>query len=96
MKVIEVDHKMKNASQYDVNPATFSRAVTVKTGSEMMYVSGTASVGGDGEIKHKGDFSSQVYEMFDNVTTVLREGGYTWRHVVRTTIYLKNYDKLYT
>lgn len=95
MKTIEVNHNMKPASEYDENPATFSRAVTVKTGKEMIYVSGTASVGVNGEIRHEGNFNFQVREMFNNVTAVLKAGGYTWKDVVRTTIYLKDIDENY-
>lgn len=95
MKIINTPKVMKNASEYDSNPATFSRAVTVKTGKEMMYVSGTASVGVNGEARYKGNFNSQAIRMFLNVTSVLRESGYDWNDVVRTTIYLKNIKRHY-
>lgn len=96
MKTINTD-KMKNAFDYNSNPATFSRASVVDTTSitKTMYVSGTASIGENGETLHKNDFKHQVFQTFLNIDFVLKEDGFTWKDVVRTTIYLKDIDENY-
>ena len=83
---------MKEAYNYESNPATFSRGIVV---DNTLYVSGTASIGENGETLYKGDFKGQVYRMFYNVTQVLKDGGMEWKDVVRTTIYLRDIDRDY-
>ena len=83
---------MKEAYNYNENPATFSRGMIV---DDTLYISGTASVGVNGETLHKGDFPKQVARMFDNVTEVLKEAGMKWKDIVRTTIYLRDIDRDY-
>lgn len=97
-KFVNVDETMKNAFDYDDgNPATFSRAIIVNTEklSNTMYVSGTASIGTNGETLHKGDFKAQVRQTFKNLTSVLQAGNFDWKNVVRTTIYLRDIDRDY-
>lgn len=97
-KFVNVDKTMKNAFDYDDgNPATFSRAIIVNTEklNNTMYVSGTASIGPNGETLHKGDFKAQVMETFKNLTSVLHAGNFNWENVVRTTIYLRDIDRDY-
>ena len=97
MKTINSSKYMKNAFDYNSNPATFSRASVVETTSitKTMYVSGTASIGTNGETLHKNDFRKQLIQTFNNITSVLVEDGFTWKNVVRTTIYLKDIDENY-
>jgi len=92
MKAIQATNVMKEAYSYDTNPATFSRGMIV---GNTLYVSGTASVGVNGETLYKGDFGAQVNRMFANVTEVLKEAGMDWKKVVRTTIYLRDIDRDY-
>ena len=91
-KAIQAKSVMREAYDYDRNPATFSRGMVV---GNTLYVSGTASIGEGGETLYKGDFASQVFRMFYNVTNVLKEGGMEWKDVVRTTIYLRDIDRDY-
>lgn len=88
---------MKNAFEYDSNPASFSRAVSIcpATTKSMLYVSGTASIGKNGETLHKGDFKTQLWQTYENLTEVLSEGNMTWKNVIRTTIYLRDIDRDY-
>jgi reactive intermediate/imine deaminase len=92
VKAIDVDGVMKNAHEYDENPATFSRATIV---NDTVYVSGTASIGSNGETLHIGDFNRQTIQTFENLTSVLKEAGCDWKNVVRTTIYLRDIDRDY-
>ncbi|MFA7219140.1 MAG: RidA family protein [Synergistaceae bacterium] len=95
MKSIEVPNVMKEAYNYGSNPATFCRGVVISCPKEFCFVSGTASVGPNGETLHKGDFVAQVNRMFDNVTVVLKGANKTWGDVIRTTIYLRDIDRDY-
>lgn len=93
---INVDEKMKNAFEYsDGNPASFSRGIVVSGQKETLYVSGTASIGPDGETLHKGDFNHQVRQTFVNLTHVLNKASFEWKDVVRLTIYLRDIDRDY-
>lgn len=89
---INVNKKIKNAFEYDQNPATFSRGIIV---GDMLYVSGTASIGENGETLFKDDFSKQLVTTYANLTYVLEEAGCNWNDVIRTTIYLRDIDRDY-
>lgn len=97
MKYINVNKQMKNAFEYESNPASFSRAVTIfpATMKNLTYVSGTASIGSNGETLHKGDFKKQLWQTYENLTQVLSEANLTWKNVIRTTIYLRDIDRDY-
>ncbi len=93
---INVDKKMKNAFEYtDGNPASFSRGVVVSGQTKTLYVSGTASIGSNGETLHKGDFDHQTRQTFVNLTHVLNEAYFEWKDVIRLTIYLRDIDRDY-
>jgi len=97
MHCINVNDKMKNAYEYNTNPATFSRAVRIipEYIDNIVYVSGTASIGKNGETLHKGDFKKQLWQTYENLTEVLEKSHMTWKDVVRTTIYLRDIDRDY-
>jgi len=77
---------------YDYPKASdFSRGMEVSLpGARLVFVSGTASVGPDGESLHRGDFRAQARRAFDNARAVLLRAGADWRDVVKTTIFLKD------
>jgi enamine deaminase RidA (YjgF/YER057c/UK114 family) len=88
---LKVPKVMPEAYEYETNPASFSRGMLVPLiGNDIVFVSGTASIGLDGKTKHKGNFVSQANLMFDNVTAVLEKANVNWKNVVKVTIYLKN------
>lgn len=92
MKHINVNSKMQNSFEYDENPASFSRGTIT---GDTLYVSGTASIGSNGETLHVGDFNKQLAQTYENLTSVLEEAGCDWHDVVRTTIYLRDIDRDY-
>ena len=92
MKAIQATKAMKKAYNYKTNPATFSRGMVV---GNTLYISGTASVGPNGETLHKGNFALQVRRMFSNVTEVLKEAKMNWHNIVKTTIYIRDIDRDY-
>lgn len=77
--------------------ASFSRAMKVTIGAvELIFVSGTASVGPDRETMHPGDFEKQARISYENVEAILRSAGMGLQDVVKWTIYLKDmkyYDR---
>jgi len=88
--------KMKEAYDYD-KPSAFSRGMSISlAGNEKItFISGTASIGEEGETLHKGDFKKQASKMFENVTDLLEKEGLTWKDVVKTTIYIRDIDRDY-
>lgn len=94
-RAINVPKAMCEAYHYD-KPATFSRGMEVLLGDKnVVFVSGTASVGPDGKTMHMGNFAKQAKLMFENVTEVLRASGMSWQNVARTTIYIRDIDRDY-
>lgn len=61
----------------------------------VILISGTASIGTNGETLHTGDFRAQCRRMFLNVTHLLASEGATWTDIVRTTFYLRDMDRDY-
>ena len=72
-------------------PAAFSRGMAVELpGARLVFVSGTASVGPNGENLHVRDFRAQALRAFRNARNVLRDAGADWPHMVKATVYLKD------
>jgi enamine deaminase RidA (YjgF/YER057c/UK114 family) len=61
----------------------------------ILLISGTASIGPNGETLHVGDFRAQTRRTFQNVTNLLASEGATWKDIVRTTCYLRDIDRDY-
>ena len=92
---VRVPEFMSEAYHY-ARPSAFSRGMEVRlAGARMVFVSGTASVGAEGESLHIGDFQAQAWRAFENARAVLRASGADWRDVVKTTIYLRDIDRDY-
>ena len=60
-----------------------------------LLISGTASVGEEGETLHMGDFRAQCWRTYRNITRLLESEGATWHDVVRTACYLRDIDRDY-
>lgn len=78
-------------------PSSFSRGLRVETGrgATHVFLSGTASVGRDGETLYEGDFRAQLWRTYRNLTGLLEKAGATWRDVVRCTCYLRDIERDY-
>ena len=61
----------------------------------LIFVSGTASVGPNGENLYVGDFDAQARCAFENARAVLNNAGADWHDVVKTTIFLKDIAAYY-
>ncbi len=83
---------------YDYSrPSSFSRGLRLDLGNfSVLLISGTASIGPNGETLHPGDFRAQTRRTFANITGLLEAEGATWKDIVRTTCYLRDIDRDYT
>lgn len=85
-----------NEAYHYERPSSFSRGLRLDFGAiTVLLISGTASVGPNGETLHVGDFRAQTRRMYENVTALLAAEGATWHDVVRTTCYLRDIDRDY-
>jgi enamine deaminase RidA (YjgF/YER057c/UK114 family) len=77
-------------------PSSFTRGLRLDLGNiTLLLISGTASIGADGETLHIGDFRAQTRRTFENITGLLAAEGATWKDIVRTSCYLRDIDRDY-
>jgi enamine deaminase RidA (YjgF/YER057c/UK114 family) len=94
-KVISAPEALNEAIQYP-RPSSFSRGLRLDFGSvSVLLISGTASIGPNGETLHVGDFRAQMRRTCYNITQLLAAEGATWKDVVRTTCFLRDIDRDY-
>lgn len=79
-----------------LNP-TYEYGVTFERGTRMEYgdrshvlISGTASINNKGEVVHVGDIRMQTLRMWENVETLLAEGGMEFSDVMHLVVYLRD------
>lgn len=85
-----------NEAYHYTRPSSFSRGLRLDlNGIAVLLISGTASVGPNGETLHVGDFRAQARRAFENIASLLASEGATWKDVVRTTCYLRDIDRDY-
>jgi 2-iminobutanoate/2-iminopropanoate deaminase len=85
-----------NEAYHYARPSSFSRGLRLDlNGMAILLISGTASIGPNGETLHVGDFRAQTRRTFQNITNLLASEGATWKDVVRTTCYLRDIDRDY-
>lgn len=86
---------LNEAYDYEL-PSSFSRGLRLEFGNvAVLLISGTASIGANGETLHLGDFRAQTRRTFDNITALLESEGASWKDVVRTTCYLRDIERDY-
>ena len=56
--------------------------------TNMLYVSGQASLDEDGNVIHKGDIEAQLRKFYDNMKAVVEEAGGLMKNIVKATAYL--------
>ncbi|MBQ7157236.1 MAG: hypothetical protein IJR86_05535 [Bacteroidaceae bacterium] len=79
-----------------LNP-TYEYGVTFERGTLMEYgdrghifISGTASINNKGEVMYVGDIVNQTRRMWENVETLLAEGGMAFDDVMQIIVYLRD------
>ncbi|MHC5006538.1 MAG: RidA family protein [Planctomycetota bacterium] len=91
------NHAVLNEAYDYEKKVSFSRGMRVELDNcVMLFISGTASVGEDGESLYPGDVRAQSWRMFNNIKGLLESEGADWHDVVRTTCYLadfRSYDE---
>jgi len=94
-KPIRAPEALNEAYQY-ARPSSFSRGLRLDlNGVAILFISGTASIGSNGETLHVGDFRAQLRRTYANITALLAAEGATWKDVVRTTCYLRDIERDY-
>jgi len=94
-KAVCAPRALNEAYDYE-RPSSFSRALRLEFGNVVvLLISGTASIGANGETLHVGDFRAQLRRTFDNITALLESEGATWKDMVRTTCYLRDIERDY-
>ncbi len=94
-RAVCVPRALNEAYDYE-RPSSFSRAMRLEFGNVVvLLISGTASIGANGESLHIGDFRAQLRRTFDNITALVEAEGATWKDVVRTTCYLRDIERDY-
>ena len=93
-KAIRAPEVLNEASDYG---SAFSRGlrVDIPGGITHLLISGTASVGANGETLFPGDFRAQLWRTYHNLSRLLENEGATWHDVVRTTCYLRDIERDY-
>jgi 2-iminobutanoate/2-iminopropanoate deaminase len=86
---------LNEAFQY-ASPVSFTRGLRIPLGEvTLLMLSGTASIGDQGESLYRGDFRAQTWRTFRNLTTLLEAEGADWHDVVRTSCYLRDIERDY-
>ena len=94
-KAVCAPRALNEAYDYE-RPSSFSRAMRLDFGNiAVLLISGTASIGANGESLHIGDFRAQLRRTYENITALLEAEGATWKDIVRTTCYLRDIERDY-
>jgi len=94
-RAISAPEALNEAHRY-ARPSSFSRGLRLDlNGIAILLISGTASIGPNGETLHAGDFRAQTRRTYANITALLAAEGATWKDVVRTTCYLRDIERDY-
>ena len=94
-KAVCAPRALNEAYDYE-RPSSFSRALRLEFGNvAVLLISGTASIGANGESLHVGDFRAQLRRTFANITALLQSEGASWKDVVRTSCYLRDIERDY-
>jgi enamine deaminase RidA (YjgF/YER057c/UK114 family) len=94
-RAVSAPGALSEAHQYEL-PSSFSRGMRLDFGNvAVLLISGTASVGPNGETLLAGDFRAQTRRTFANITALLESEGASWKDIVRTTCYLRDIERDY-
>lgn len=93
-KAIQAPHVLNEACDYG---SAFTRGLRIDLphGVTQLLISGTASVGENGETLYPGDFRAQLWRTYHNITQLLESEGATWHDIVRTTCYIRDIERDY-
>ncbi|MCD8265786.1 MAG: hypothetical protein LUC33_01390 [Prevotellaceae bacterium] len=88
LNYLRASSHLNPTSDYGV---TFERGSTLDFGDRRhVIISGTASINNRGLVVHEGDIVGQTRRMWENVETLLAEGGATYDDVAQIVVYLRD------
>jgi 2-iminobutanoate/2-iminopropanoate deaminase len=95
-RAIHAPSVLNEAPDYPQSVA-FSRGLRVdlEGGVAHLLISGTASVGPNGDTLYPGDFRAQCWRTYRNITTLLKAENASWHDVVRCSCYLRDIERDY-
>jgi 2-iminobutanoate/2-iminopropanoate deaminase len=94
-RAVSAPDALNEACDYE-RPSSFSRGLRLDFGNvAVVLISGTASVGANGETLFPGDFRAQIRRTFANIAALLESEGANWKDVLRTTCYLRDIERDY-
>jgi enamine deaminase RidA (YjgF/YER057c/UK114 family) len=80
---------------YHVPVSTFTQAVIVPAGSDLVFVSGiTARQGPTGKLLRNAEIEAQSQLVLDNMRAILAEVGATMDDVVKTTTFVRDANQI--
>lgn len=93
-RAIRAPAVLNEAPQYG---SAFPRGLRIDLpgGVTQLLISGTASVGENGETLYECDFRAQLWRTFRNITNLLESESATWHDIIRTTCYLRDIERDY-
>src|ERR1051326_863081 len=91
---IKAPQALNEACEYG---SAFTRGLRIDLpgGITHLLLSGTASIGLQGETLYPGDFRAQLWRTYFNLTKLLESEGATWHDVVRTPCYIRDIERDY-
>ena len=93
-RAITAPHVLNEAADYG---SAFTRGLRVDLpgGVTQLLLSGTASVGKNGETLYEGEFRAQLWRTYHNLTELIESEGASWHDIVRTTCYIRDIERDY-
>ncbi len=70
----------------------FSHAIKVKTGGDLVFVSGMVAAAADGSIVGVGDVEAQTRQVCENLKAAMEEAGGTLDDICRVDVYVRNME----
>ena len=61
-----------------------------------LYIAGQVAQDVDGNLVGKGDFETQVRQVYENLTSIMEEAGGTLQNIVKKTTFLTHYSHIET
>jgi 2-iminobutanoate/2-iminopropanoate deaminase len=61
-----------------------------------LYIAGQVAQDVDGNLVGKGDFETQVRQVYENLTSIMKEAGGTLQNIVKKTTFLTHYSSIET
>jgi len=78
-----------------IKPSGYTHVVLTQSHNKTIYISGEVPFNSKGELIGKGDFRSQVIQVYENMKSALEACGADFSDVVKMTTFIANYNVEY-